>query len=165
MHKVLMKSYGINKIEVRNKAEAYRAMIERAALTSQEMEELLGWEDTDIEAMIDNAPKPTEKFIDFAEKFITDDSAFVEERIAELNAAFSRMEQLKLMDKIKEDGKIYDNEHSEIPMFFDLQMIPRPFRKIHFQLLNDVLKFFTEKYDNSGSSGADGSSKLLNQWV
>lgn len=37
-------------------------------------------------------------------------------------------------------------------------MIPRPFRDVHLQLFNQVLSFFTKKYEINGqiSSGEEG---------
>ena len=40
--------YGTNILDVRYRAKTYRSLIEKAAETSYEMYELMGWEDTDI---------------------------------------------------------------------------------------------------------------------
>ena len=49
--------YKTNILDIRYRARNYRSLIEKAALTSYEMYELLGWQNTDIEATIENAPR------------------------------------------------------------------------------------------------------------
>lgn len=40
--------------------------MDKASETSQEIASLLGWEDEDIEAVITNAPRSKETYLDFA---------------------------------------------------------------------------------------------------
>lgn len=58
--------YNTDILDLRYRAKTYRALIEKAALTSHEMYELTGWENTDIEATIQNAPQQIQLFKDFA---------------------------------------------------------------------------------------------------
>ena len=74
---------------------------------------------------------------------------------------------MNIAETIKSEKTDILSKNNELPIFFDLAVIPRPFKEYSLKIMKDVLAFFTEKYslENQKSEAGQKGSHLINQWV
>lgn len=101
---------------------------------------MLAWENSDIEAIITNAPKTDLTFKQFAQQTLKN-AVNIEEKITTLNNAY---EGYQLHRKNSLGKLLHPEEDSSVKnLFFELKIIPRPFRAVHLALLQQVLDFYS----------------------
>lgn len=147
----------------RERAASLKFLIEKAAKTSEEVAELLGWTNEDVETLVINAPKTEQKFLEFAQK-VLEKGPENEERINEFNNLFELI-QNGFNEILSQKGEKKEQVSS---ILFDTSFIPKSFRGTHLALLQEVISFFAEKYKIDGLLGSSPlggkNATIISEW-